>query len=86
MALLSNSINLFHTSCLCATLLNSSLLSWRYFFTCKLSVKKRVGLKIKIRNLCSLCLVGFEKLLSEVYTMQRAEEETFVNGHGKNRE
>ena len=41
-------------------------------------------MKIKIRNLCSLCLVGFEKLLSEVYTMQRAEEETFGNGHGKN--
>ena len=43
-------------------------------------------MKIKIRNLCSLCLVGFEKLLGEVYTMQRAEEETFVNRHGKNRE
>ena len=34
-AFLSSSMNLFQTSCLCATLLNNSLLSWRYFFTCK---------------------------------------------------
>ena len=38
------------------------------------------------RNHRLVVKLGFEKLLSEVYTMQRAEEETFVNGHGKNRE